>query len=265
MSGSLRDSRPDCEFRARRRVGLPQSVVAACVLAIAGCGVFHVGQTSREGAAVLEQAPKPPPVDSEFDGCGPAGSQPDYALNRRKNRVDEGAYVPVPWSVIARLPWPAWAGFRFRNQWSKHETRDVARYEGAAVDVEGYLAEFKLEVPEPPNCYARDAAHKDFHLWLSRDAGGSKRSSVVVEITPRVRARHPQWTAEHLAALRDSRVRLRVRGWLMLDQMHPEKVERNRRTLWEVHPIMHVDWLTPGGQWVSLDSMAPTPDSIRVK
>lgn len=206
---------------------------------------------------MLELAAKPAPVDSAFEGCGPAGSQPDYALNRRKNRVDEGTYVPVPWTVIARLPWPVWAGYRFRNQWSKGETREVARYEGAAVEVEGYLAEYKLEIPEPPNCYARDARHKDFHLWLASKPGDRKTHSIVVEITPRVRVIHPMWTAEHLAALRDGRVRLRVRGWLMLDQMHPERVERNRRTLWEVHPIMHIDWLRPDSTWVSLDSVAP--------
>lgn len=229
----------------------------ACALGLAGCGVFHVGPTSLEGADVLARAPKPTPVDSEFDGCGPAGSRPDYALNRRKNRIDEATYVPVPWSVIARLPWPVWAGYRFRNQWSRGETRDVTRYEGAAVEVEGYLAAYKLEVPEPPNCYARDAAHKDFHLWLASKPGDSKTHSIVVEITPRVRVHHAMWTDEHLAALRDSRVRLRIRGWLMLDQMHPERVERNRRTLWEVHPIMHIDWQRADSTWISLDSLAP--------
>jgi len=48
-----------------------------------------------------------------------------------------------------------------------------------------------------------------------------------------------------------------MRGWLMLDQMHPELVGRNRRTLWEVHPVMHLDWQTSAGPWVSLDSLAP--------
>lgn len=227
-------------------------------LSVAACGVFHVGRTSREGAEVLELAQKPAPVDSEFDGCGPDGSQPDYAINRRKNRIDEGNYIPVPWTMIARLPWPVWAGYRFRNQWSKGETREAARYEGAAVEVEGYLTAYRLEVPEPPNCYAREARHKDFHLWLSRNPGEPKTKSIVVEITPRIRVRHPNWTDENLASLRNARVRLRVRGWLMLDEMHPERVERNRRTLWEVHPIMQLDWQTPSGAWVSLDSLVPT-------
>lgn len=239
---------------SRRR--LLRLAALSSVLALGGC-LFHVGATSREGADVLESAPKPPPVDSEFDGCGPAGSQPDYALNRRKNRIDEGTYIPVPWTVVARLPWPVWAGYRFRNQWSKGETREVARYEGAAVSVEGYLAGYKLEIPEPPNCYARSARDRDFHLWLARTPGGRKDASVVVEITPRVRVRHPRWNDSTLNLLRHSRVRLRVEGWLMLDQMHPELVLRNRRTLWEIHPIMHIDWQAPDSAWVSLDSAGP--------
>lgn len=43
----------------------------------------------------------------------------------------------------------------------------------------------------------------------------------------------------------------------MLDQMHPEKVERNRRTLWEVHPMNQLDWQRADRTWVSLDSVVP--------
>lgn len=235
------------------------SAAATSVLVLAGCGVFHVGRTSLEGTEMLEKAPKPPPLDTAFEGCGPAGSQPDYALNRRKNRVDvPSQYLPVPWTMIAELPWPKWAGYRFRNQWSRGETQAVAKYEGVAVEVEGYIAGYRLEVPEPPNCYSRAARHKDFHLWLSRGPEEPRKESIVVELTPRVRVWHAGWTDERLLALRESQARVRVRGWLMLDQMHPEKVERNRRTLWEVHPIMELDWQTPEGRWVSLDSLAPS-------
>ena len=234
-----------------------RSALPAAALMIAGC-VFRTGPTSLAGTQVLAAAPKPAPVDSEFDGCGPAGSQPDYALNRKKNRVDDAtSYLPIAWTMVARLPWPGLTDYRFRNQWSRGETQSVARFEGAAVEVEGYLAGYRLEIPEPPNCYARDARDKDYHMWLSRQTGAPFKESIVVELTPRVRARHPGWTDGHLHALRDAQVRIRVRGWLMLDQMHPEHVGRNRITLWEVHPVMHLDWQTPGGAWVSLDSLAP--------
>ena len=227
-------------------------------LLLAGGFLFHVGPTSLEGTEILEAAPKPSPVDSAFDGCGPDGSEPDHALNRLKNRVDDAdSYTAVPWSMIASLPWPKWAVDHFRYQWSTRQRREVGRFEGAAVAVEGYIAGYRLEIPEPPNCYSRAARHKDFHIWLSGSPGDPLKKSVVVEMTPRVRVHHPGWTDERLRALHESQAHVRVRGWLMLDQMHPELVERNRRTLWEVHPVMHLDWQAPGGEWVSLDSLAP--------
>lgn len=216
---------------------------------------------SLVGTDVLASAPRPTPVDSAFDGCGDAGSQPDYALNRRKNRIDEGAYLPVAWGLIAKLPWPRRVGYRFRNQWTAGESKDVARFEGVAIALEGHLAGYKLEIPEPPNCYETSARDKDFHLWLADRPHDSERHSIVVELTPRVRVKHDGWTEERLAALVTTQARVRIRGWLMLDQMHPENVGRNRVTLWEVHPIMHVEWRSSTGAWVSLDSVSPASDT----
>jgi hypothetical protein len=49
----------------------------------------------------------------------------------------------------------------------------------------------------------------------------------------------------------------------MLDQMHPELVDINRITLWEVHPIMRVELQRPDSSWVPLDSIAGgSPDSL---
>ena len=122
--------------------------VAMLSLLLAGCFLFHVGPTSLEGTEILEGAPKPPPADSAFDGCAPDGSQPDHALNRLKNRVDDAeGYTPVPWSMIAGLPWPKWSVDHFRYQWSKRQRRDVRRFEGAGVEVEGYIAGYRREIP----------------------------------------------------------------------------------------------------------------------
>lgn len=244
------------------RLALSAGCAFATFAIPAGCGFFPIGRMSLTGTEVLAAAPKPPPVDSEFDGCGEAGSQPDYPLNRMKNRVDEGTYLPVPWARIAQLPWPRRVGYRFRNQWTPGETRDVKRFEGAAVSVEGYLAAFRLEPPEAPNCYATEARKRDYHLWLSEQEGERRqRRSIIVELTPRVRVSHAGWTDERLQALVDSRARVRVRGWLMLDQMHPESIGGVRVTLWEVHPIMHLDWQSAAGAWISLDSLAPPFDN----
>jgi hypothetical protein len=229
------------------------------VLALAGCGFLPISKMSTAGTEVLQQAPKPSPVDSEFEGCGPAGAQPDYELNRRKDRIDSGSYVAIPWGTIARLAWPREVGFRFRQQWTSGETAAVARYEGAGVQLEGYLVAYKLEVPEPPNCYSTQAAHRDFHLWVSEKPDGSKRRSIVVELTPRIRYRHPGWTEDQLDALIQSKSRVRLTGWLMFDQMHPENVGRNRITLWEIHPVTRIEWQRDSTGWISLDNAAARP------
>ena len=104
----------------------------------------------------------------------------------------------------------------------------------------------RLSAVTQPNAARCDASR----LVLEGRASGQSRPS-------RVRVHHPAWTGESLDALKASRARLRVRGWLMLDQMHPEKVERNRRTLWEVHPVMQLDWQRADSTWVSLDSLVP--------
>ena len=231
--------------------------IGALSLATA-CGFLPISHFSRAGAGVLERAPKPAPADSEFHGCGDAGSQPDYPLNRRKNRVDDAArYIAVPWSMIAALPWPREVGYRFRNQWTRRETAEVARYEGAPIEIEGYVQGYRHEIPEPPNCYDRDGADRDFHIWFSEKPHGAERRSIVVEITPRVRASHPAWDEDRLAALVRTQARVRLRGWLLLDQMHPENVGINRITLWEVHPIMQLQWEGSDGRWSSLDDAAP--------
>ncbi len=113
----------------------------------------------------------------------------------------------------------------------------------------------KLEIPEPPNCYSDDADNKDYHIWLTRGAHEKRKRSVVVEITPRVRVLHPGWTEEKLRALVDSQIPVRVSGWLMLDQMHPEQVNEHRITLWEIHPITRLERQRRDSSWTTLDSL----------
>jgi hypothetical protein len=123
------------------------------------------------------------------------------------------------------------------------------------VRVEGYLQGYKLEGREPTNCYSAEPAERDYHLWFVEHANETRKHSIVVEITPRIRAKHPAWTEERLAALVALQAPVRVSGWLMLDQMHPERVGVNRVTLWEVHPIMQID-VQRAGRWIALDSMS---------
>lgn len=235
-----------------------RALIFVLVLAVSGCGFLPRRQLSAAETDLLQAAPKPAPHDSAFDNCDANGSPPDGFLNLRKNRIDDARrYLPVSWRVVARLPWPATVGYRFRNLWARGEQRDVARYEGAAIRVDGYIAGERLEIPEPPNCYARDAADRDFHLWLTEAPHGRERDAVVIEITPRVRAAHPQWTLDRIARVVREQLPVRVSGWLMLDQMHPELVRVNRETMWEIHPVMHLEVRQADGRWVRLEDLQP--------
>lgn len=240
----------------RGLIWLARVGIAASAL---GCGFLPISVTSPVGTRGIENAVKPAPVGADFNGCPAEGKPPDHPLNRHKNRIDEGTYLPVTWATVARLPWPRQVGYRLRNQFAPHEAADVARYEGAAVQVEGYVVDAKMKGAEAANCEASDSSSSDYHMWLAEKGAHSKARSIVVEITPRVRAGDQRWTHQAIQALAEVRPRVRVSGWLMLDQMHPESVGATRVTLWEVHPIMRLEWLRGDGKWISLDSLAPRP------
>jgi hypothetical protein len=89
------------------------------------------------------------------------------------------------------------------------------------------------------------------------DPGKGKPQSVVTEVTPRVLALQPYWAIGYLNPLVQSHVKVRISGWLMMDQEHPEQIGQYRTTVWEIHPIIGLDaWRN--GAWVPLDS-GPTP------
>ncbi len=208
---------------------------------------------SRTGSPGLpEMAVKPVPREIVFDGCPPEGDGGDRALNRLKNRVDDGTWIPVGFEAIARLPWPASVERESRSRWSPVERRAVSRYEGIPVSVEGYLAGAKVEGPESPNCHGADAKYRDWHLWLAAHPGPDRARAIVVEVTPRVRASHPAWRIGALRRIARDSTPIRISGWLMLDPEHPEQLGKTRGTLWEIHPILRME-VRRDGRWVSLD------------
>lgn len=92
---------------------------------------------------------------------------------------------------------------------------------------EGYILLLRHERPKSPNCH--DATQRDYHVWLGTSPGtlASRAHAMIVELAPRVVARHPRWGTEAtILALAGAHVR--ISGWLMLDQEHPEQVGRTR-------------------------------------
>ncbi len=213
--------------------------------------------TAGERTATDRGGAFPRPVVGTWRGCGPEGDGGDPALNRLKNRVDEGRYQPITLTRLLALPWPRGIERQDRDRWSSADAAAVARDEGAPVFAEAYLYGAKLEGSEGTNCHSPDPEARDFHLWLTESAGTGRENSVVVEMSPRVRDGKPGWTVANLAQIaRDGR-RVRVSGWLMLDPEHPEQLGNTRGTLWEIHPITRFE-VEERGRWIDLATGRPS-------
>jgi hypothetical protein len=48
--------------------------------------------------------------------------------------------------------------------------------------------------------------------------------------------------------------RVRVSGWVLMDQEHPDQLGKTRGTLWEIHPVMQFE-VQQGNQWIALDEV----------
>lgn len=197
------------------------------------------------------------PSQDLFHGCPPQGdaaetSAADPDLNRLKNRETlPNAYEPLRVQDIAALPAPEGAGRRHRKKWPPDTLAQVQAEEKRAVAVDGHLLGVKREEEESTNCGSKDKADRDFHLWLSDSARDGKAQSIVVEITPRLRAGHASWSLENLRRLVRQKSRIRVSGWLMLDPEHLDQTGKSRKTPWEIHPILKIE-VWSGERWVEL-------------
>ena len=190
---------------------------------------------------------KPVPKEITFHGCPPEGEGGDYQLNLLKNRVDEANYQQVKLESVLALEWPKEAERRKRAEWPERAKEEISVNEGIPVSVEGYLLRIKEEGPESPNCKREEADTRDFHIWLASGPDEEQAHAVVVEATPRVRENHAGWTLSGIRSLIHDRKHVRVSGWLLFDQEHPDQVGKSRGTVWEIHPIMKIEVEQNGG------------------
>jgi hypothetical protein len=209
--------------------------------------------SSAAPAAGLPSLPtKPTPHFTDFQGCPAEGDGADRDLNRWKNRDDDASnYYPVAFEAIESLGYPKSIEREYRAKWSSADTAAIAKYEGTPVEVEGYLADAKEEGPEACNCHGADHEFHDFHIWMVASPHADRAGSVVVEATPRLRAKHPTWTVAALKAIARDGTRVRVSGWLMMDPEHPDQIGKTRGTIWEIHPIMRIE-VQSGSGWKPL-------------
>ena len=188
-----------------------------------------------------------------FEGCPSDGDGGDRALNRLKNRGPGGTPRDVPFDSLLALGWPDGVAERSRSRWPVGAAARVAPLERLLVRTEGYVARARLSGPESTNCHAEDARRRDYHVWIVGAPGTDRRQSVIAEMTPRYRAEHPSWTVARLGTLSRAGELVRVTGWLLLDQEHPEQIGRTRGTIWEIHPVTAFE-VRRGSRWVPLDS-----------
>ncbi len=205
--------------------------------------------SARPGTgATPSVATSPPPGQETYQGCPPAGDGGDRALNLLKNRSDTGRWRATSLPALLSLTWPRAVEKARRADWAPGDQARVSQNEGRPVVVEGYWLKLRHEGPESTNCH--DATSRDYHTWLGASASDTRAQSLIAEITPRVVAHNPGWGAERrILALAGQHVRLS--GWLMLDQEHPEQAGKTRETLWEIHPILRIA-VERQGTWIDL-------------
>jgi hypothetical protein len=204
-----------------------------------------------------EMAEKPKPKQITFQGCPPEGDGGIVELNKKKNRVDDNdTYTTIRFAALAGLPGPKVAQLGELALLSTNERALVMRYEGLPIALEGYLVGVKESGPESCNCHGAAFEFRDHHLWLAPSADDDRTRAVVVETTPRVRAKHPHWDTQTLNTVAKTRQHVRISGWLMFDPEHPDQVGKTRATLWEIHPIMRIE-IEQNGQWINLDDWTP--------
>ena len=233
-------------------------VIAALVALVIVVGVIFF--LSRKGSTTLPaetstttttQIAKPQLIAKTYNGCPPSGDGGDPALNTLKNRIDEANWQPVTVASILSLTWPQSIEHQSRARWSVADKENIAANEGAPISLEGYLVDGKQMSPESCNCHSVNDV--DFHIWMVDDAKKDRTQSIVVEVSPRVRAVHPAWTLKNIRQIATTHRRVRISGWLMMDPEHPDQLGKTRGTIWEVHPIMQIE-TEQGGAWTPLDN-----------
>jgi hypothetical protein len=230
------------------------TVVSSAKLISATDAIPRIGLSSP-AEDVGETWDKPAPNKSQYGTCGWFGSAgADEPTNQRKNRTDlPPSYHAVTFDAITGLDWPHDATTR-RDKWNAAQLAVIQPYEGAAVTVTGFVAAFRPQAnnSESTNCGEQGEDSTDWHIALVGRFGDKESLAVVVETTPRIKSAHPNWVPATLSPLVGKKDSVRVSGYLLLDPVHKNHLNKYRQTLWEVHPIHRIE-VFQNGAWKDLD------------
>jgi len=211
--------------------------------------------------------------------CPPEGAGARPILNRLKNRdVLPPELEVAPFSIKDMVDWHRAEVAPYvwehrseliapdRSAWPPEALGEVQDWECQPVMAEGYLIQRNIEGPELCNCSTSSQPCVDFHIFVSApeylvDEGGGddplcasaycRGHRLVVEVTPRTIAQHPEWTSTVIQRLASARAHVRITGWRMWDPEHPTEVDMSRGSLWEIHPVHRIE-VDQDGTWVDL-------------
>ncbi|HYL16253.1 MAG TPA: hypothetical protein VEV41_24685 [Terriglobales bacterium] len=168
------------------------------------------------------------------EGCGGG----DKLLNKKKNRLDipQDSYQVMTFEDFLHLEEERPA------QWTENQARgDVeAMGEDTPVVLAGYMIGAHPGSPETCNCKLSGEPNNDYHINMVERPSDRLWNSIVVEMTPRIRASVPQWTLEKLDSLitdANNPPLVRVSGYLLFDSEHVSRSGGARVTIWEIHPV----------------------------
>jgi hypothetical protein len=190
--------------------------------------------------------------ERDFHDCPPEGMGGNVVLNLLKNRsAMPSKFEEIDFEDLLKLEIPETANKKSRDEWTKDAQEFVNTNEKRAVRVVGYILKVKLEGREPPTCKKDEEFMRNFHLWLANSPDDEMLDAVVVKISSRIRAKNPSWNRTTLDRLVKQKSLLRINGWLMYDQEHPEQLGKTRATLWGIDPIMKIE-IRVRGKWRDL-------------
>ena len=227
--------------RSSRSFGL---IAIALILA----AIIWYVNSGKKISPVRESAIAP----ESIGGVGIEGRGGDALLNREKNRFTKPLDVTdVTVAQILHTPSTLLddAGRHKRQYWPLATMEYVEEEERRGIRVTGFLVHAKESGPESCNGYSDSL--RDYHVWISDNPTYDKANAMIVEITPRWKMVHPEWRLSMLERLADEHARVRVTGWLMWDEEHPEEVGKSRATQWEVHPVTDFEVFSDGA-WTNM-------------
>jgi len=178
--------------------------------------------------------------ESNGDTCdmdGTATSPAGKALNEKKNRFEAPKASDIDSTVsLTSMLAPA---------------DDVSRFDDTkGATIRGFVVDVKTGGKETCNCKASASVDKDTHIELVLSSDAPEIQRVIVEVTPRLRAKMQaqgvDWSTQTLKSSQGIKGKwIEVTGWLMFDSMHVNEAENTnpggngnwRATCWEIHPI----------------------------